>query len=282
MNTRTSPIKRQTSPASLVQVARGFLQDPLTAFLVASVALGALATWFVTKIPSNPIILPLLALPISYIPALLAVLVLRRSDSSEECRAFHRRLTTWRVNIRWYVVALIALPLVHLAGVGLASRWGGLVPFYPERFALLPLFVITNLGEEIGWRGYALPRLQERLNSLMASLILGVVWAAFHGVAFLQNPTLPWGYLASGSLMLIAMSVVITWVFNHTRQSLIVATAVHAMYDVVSIGVVPLGETTMPLLAFALSAGLMCLVALVLVFVQGVHLGRRTEAEVRT
>jgi hypothetical protein len=54
------------------------------------------------------------------------------------------------------------------------------------------------------------------------------------------------------------------------------------MYDVVSIGVVPLGETKVPLLAFALGAGLMCLVALVLVFAQGVYLGRPSEAEVRT
>jgi len=179
-------------------------------------------------------------------------------------------------------VALLVLPLIHLAGVALASRWGGHFPFHPERFALLPLFLITNLGEEIGWRAYALPRLQEHFHSLAASLILGLVWAAFHWVAFLQNPTLPWGYLVVGSVMLIAMSVVMTWVFNHTQQSVIVATTLHAMYDVVSIGVVPLGETTMPLLAFALSAGLICLVALVLVFVQGVHLGRRSEAKVRT
>jgi uncharacterized protein len=117
--------------------------------------------------------------------------------------------------------------------------------------------------------------LQQRINPLAASLIVGVAWAAFHWVAFLQNPTLPWGYLAVGSLMLIAMSVVMTWVFNHIHQSVVVATALHAMYDVVSIGVVPLGETTVPLLAFALSAGLMSLVALVLVFVQGVDLGAR-------
>jgi uncharacterized protein len=281
MNTRTTPIKRHTLLASLIRVARGFLQEPLATFLGASVALGLLATWLLANIPSNPIILPLLALPISYIPALLAVLVLRRSGSAEERRAFRRRLTTWRVGLSWYVVALLILPLVHLAGVALTSHWGGHFPFHLERFALLPLFLITNFGEEIGWRGYALPRLQQRVNSLAASLIIGVVWAAFHWVAFLQNPTLPWGYLVVGSVMLIAVSVVMTWVFNHTQQSVIVATAVHAMYDVVSIGVIPLGETTMPLLTFALSAGLLCLVALVLVFVKGVQLGGRSEAEVR-
>jgi uncharacterized protein len=280
MNSRTAAPKRHTLPASLFQAAQRCLRDPLVAFLVGSVALGSLATWLLARSGSNPLMLLLLALPISYIPALLAVLVLHRSGSSEDWRAFRQRLATWRVGLRWYAVALVILPLVHLAGVVLTSHWGGQFPLHLERFALLPLFLITNLGEEIGWRGYALPHLQQRFHSLTASLILGVMWAAFHWVAFLQNPTLSWGYLMVGSLMLIAMSVLMTWVFNHSRQSVIVATAAHAMYDVVSIGVVPLGETTTPLLVFALSAGLMCVIALLLVVVQGMDLGRRSEAEV--
>ena len=105
-------------------------------------------------------------------------------------------------------------------------------------------------------------------------MILGVVWAAFHWVALAQNPVQPWGYLLIGSIYLIAMSVVMTWVFNQTRQSVVVVATLHAMYDVVSIGVVSLVETTVPLLAFALRAGLLCLVVLVLVLVYGAHLGR--------
>lgn len=274
MTINTAPTKRHTLPASLFQAAQRFFWHPLAAFLAASVALGSLATWLLTRSGSNPIILPLLALPISYIPALLAVLVLRRSGSSEDWRAFRQRLTRWRVGLRWYAVALVTLPLVHLAGIVLTSQSGGQFRLHLERFALLPLFLITNLGEEIGWRGYALPQLQQRFHSLTASLILGVVWAAFHWVAFLQNPALSWGFLAVGSLMLIAMSIVLTWVFNHSRQSVIVATAAHAMYDVVSIGVIPLGETTTPLFALALGTGLMCVIALLLVVVQGMDLGR--------
>lgn len=273
MNFRTAPTKHYTLPSSLFQAAQRSFWHPLAAFLAASVALGSLATWLLARSGSNPIILPLLALPISYIPALLAALVLHRNGSSEDWRAFRQRLATWRVGLRWYAVALVTLPLVHLAGVALTSQSGGHFPFHLERFALLPLFLITNLGEEIGWRGYALPHLQQRFHSLTASLILGVVWAAFHWVAFLQNPTLSWGFLVVGSLMLIAMSIVLTWVFNHSRQSVIVATAAHAMYDVVSIGVVPFGETTTPLLAFALGTGLMCLIALLLVVLEGMDLG---------
>jgi len=93
MNTPTSPIKRPILLASLFQAAQRCFWHPLAAFLVASVALGALATWFVAKIPSNSLILPLLALAISYVPALVAVLVLRLSGSSEGWHAFRERLT---------------------------------------------------------------------------------------------------------------------------------------------------------------------------------------------
>ena len=246
----------------------------LALFLVGSVLLGSLITWMLARIPTNPLILPLIALPISYIPAALAILMLRLGTDTDERRAFHQRLRTWRLPVRWYLVALLGLPLVHVAGVLLATRGGGLVPVSLASLALLPLFFITNLGEEIGWRGYALPRLQRRFNSLTASLILGVTWAAFHWVALAQNPSQPWGYVAVGSLNLIAMSVVMTWVFNHTSGSVLLMAVLHAAYDVISIGVVPLVGTTVPLLAFSLSAAVLCLVAITLILAQGLDLGR--------
>ena len=243
-------------------------------FLGGSVALGSLATALLARIPTSPLILPLVALPISYIPAALAMVLLRVEGDAVERRAFRRRLTTWRIAPRWYVLGLVILPFAHLAGVALATLWNGTFPFYPERFALLALFMITNLGEEIGWRGYALPRLQQHVSSLMSSVLLGVAWAAFHWVALAQNPTQPWAYVAVGSVTLIAMSVVMTWLFNHTG-SVVLMVLVHAMYDVVAIGVVPLAATTVPLLAFALGGAVLCIMALTLALVAGPDLGRR-------
>jgi len=114
----------------------------LAVFLVGSAALGSLATAALAGSPVTPKILGLVAIPISYLPAALAVLM--------------------------------------LAGVASATMRGGRFPFRPEGFALLPLFLITNLGEEIGWRGYALPLLQRHLSSLSSSVVLGGGWAAFH------------------------------------------------------------------------------------------------------
>ena len=246
----------------------------LAVFLVGSVALGSLATALLAGIATRPLIPPLVALAISFIPAGLALLLLRLGRDSEERNALRHRLTAWRVGLRWYLLTVVLVPAAYLAGVALATFWDGRFPFHLERLALLPLFVITNLGEEIGWRGYALPRLQRHLTPLTASVILGVIWAAFHWVALGQNPDRPWAYIAVGSVSLVAMSVVMTWVFNHTGGSLVLMVLLHAAYDVVSVGVVPLAETTVPLLAFGLSGAVLCLIALVVLHVDGPQLRR--------
>jgi membrane protease YdiL (CAAX protease family) len=253
----------------------------LAVFLVVSVALGSLATALLAGLPVRPIILALVALPISYIPAVLAVLMLRVGADAGERRAFRRRLTAWRIGPGWYLTGVVMVPFAHLAGVALATFWDGKFPFHLEQFALLPLLIVTNLGEEIGWRGYALPRLQRHFNSLAASGILGVSWAAFHWVALGQNPNRPWGYVAVGSVSIIAMSVVMTWLFNRTGGSVVLMVVLHAMYDVVSVAVVPLAETGLPLLAFALSGTVLCLVAVVLVLIDGPQLNGPPRARMR-
>ena len=245
----------------------------LAVFLVGSVALGSLATALLAG-SSHPLILPLVALAISFIPAGLALLLLRLGRDSEERAALQHRLTAWRLGPRWYVLAVVLMPAAHLAGVALATLGGGSFPLHLERLALLPLFVVANLGEEIGWRGYALPRLQRHLTPLTASVILGMVWAAFHWAALGQNPDRPWAYIAVGSVFLVATSVVMTWVFNHTGGSLVLMVLLHAAYDVMSVGVVPLAETAVPLLAFGLSGAVLSLIALVVLHVDGPQLGR--------
>ena len=249
----------------------------LAVFLVGTVVLGSLATALLATIPTDPLILPLVAVPLSFIPAALAVLLLRLGRDADERVALRHRLTAWRVGLRWYIVAVVLVPAAYLAGVALGTFWGGRFPLHLERFALFPLFLITNLGEEIGWRGYALPRLQRRFTPLTASVILGAVWAAFHWVALGQNPDRPWGYIAVGTVSLVAMSVVMTWLFNRTGGSVVLMVLLHATYDVVSIGVVPLVETTVPLLVLGLSGAVLCLIAVALLLVDGPQLGRPLE-----
>ena len=134
-------------------------QRPLEVMLGASVLIGWIVTFVSSMLPSSAVLLPLIAIPVSYVPALLAFVVLRMAGSAEERAAFRRRVTTVRVGLRWYVLALFILPLVHVAGVAVATLFGGVWSIHPAMLALLPLFLVTNLGEEIGWPGYALPKL---------------------------------------------------------------------------------------------------------------------------
>jgi uncharacterized protein len=249
-------------------------QRPLTTFFVGSVAVGWAVMGLAMQLPSSAALLPLIAIPVSYVPAAMAFIVLRIAGSAEERRALRRRLTTFRVGWAWYTVALLVLPLIHVAGVGLAAVMGGHISIEPAMIALLPLFLFTNLGEEIGWRGYALPRLQDRVEPFVAAVIVGLVWALFHWVALFGNAEAPWGYIAVSTAHLIAMSVILAFVFNRARESVPVVVLAHASYDTISIGVIPLVGTGVPLLAFALSAVVAWVVVAALVLRWGVDLGR--------
>jgi membrane protease YdiL (CAAX protease family) len=250
--------------------ARSFLrQHAVAVFLAGAVGLGWLLTFLAAQLPAASALTPLLAIPVSFIPAALALIVLRVTGPDGDRRGLRRRLTTVRVGLGWYVAAILILPAIHLAGVGLAAISGGTISLQPALFAILPLFLLTSLGEELGWRGYALPRLQERMTPLAASLVIGLAWAAFHWVAFLGNHDAPLVYVLVGTAQLTAMSVILTFVFNNARQALPLVVLAHAMYDTISVGVAPHADTGVPLLAFALSSGVAWAVALGIIAVTG-------------
>jgi membrane protease YdiL (CAAX protease family) len=249
--------------------AKSFLtQHAVAVSLAGAVGIGWLVTFLAAQLPAGSALTPLLAIPVSFIPAILA-LILVRATGPDPDRGLRRRLATVRVGLRWYVAAIAVLPAIHLAGVALAAVAGGTVALHPALLAVLPLFLLTSLGEELGWRGYALPRLQERMTPLAASLVVGLSWAAFHWVAFLGNHDAPLVYVLVGTAQLTAMSVMLTFVFNNARQALPLVVLAHAMYDTVSVGVAPLADTGVPLLAFALSSGVAWLVALGIIAVTG-------------
>jgi membrane protease YdiL (CAAX protease family) len=92
-----------------------------------------------------------------------------------------------------------------------------------------------GLSEEFGWRGYALPKLQSRWNALASSLILGVIWAAWHiPLWFLagssQQGTSFWIFLAN----LVLLSILYTWLVNNARGSILVAVVFHAISNTVA------------------------------------------------
>ena len=138
------------------------------------------------------------------------------------------------------------------------------------------IFPGSALGEEIGWRGYALPRLQAGRSALGASLILGVLWGLWHLPLWLtgapgRTPILYAAFVVST----IALSVILTWAYNSTGGSPLLVVLLHATANLpLTLLLEPLGSRAM--LPFLLFVGLMVVAAIVVVIVAGPeHLSRK-------
>lgn len=266
MTTQSHLFQRNT-PAALVQ------RYPLTLFFAAVIGIDWLLS--LVAIYDATLFLPIV-LTMSYVPAVAAWLVLRMTGTADERQAFRQRLRTWRVGWRWYGVALLLIPAIHLATLGVGVLFfAGAFPFHWPRFALILAIFPVNLGEEIAWRGFALPRLQQRFNGLTASLILGTLWAALHWVLWtigIENPA-PTILLATA--WAISLTVIMTWLFNQTKGSVLLATILHAATDTMFIVVSPLAESNDMITAWVLVFVMTTLVALALVLLTGVNLGQK-------
>src|SRR5262245_48689241 len=114
-------------------------------------------------------------------PAAAAIIVTAGTDGRAGVRALFQRLAIWRVGLRWYIVALGLPAVLSLGTVGLSQALGlpTIVQFNVLSPVAMILFILV-IGEELGWRGYALPHLQTRFGAVGASLILGILWAGWH------------------------------------------------------------------------------------------------------
>jgi membrane protease YdiL (CAAX protease family) len=128
-------------------------------------------------------------------PLIAAVIVALLAGGLRELRALLGQLLRWRVHPIWYVIALLG-PFVLAAGAAaLTVATGAPAPNlegHPDWLgigaALLSTIIIVGLFEEVGWRGFALPRLQRRLDALWAALVLGVIWAPWHLPELISDP----------------------------------------------------------------------------------------------
>jgi hypothetical protein len=144
--------------------------------------------------------------------------------------SLYGRLVHWRFGLKWYALVLIGIPAVGW----IAARITGASPLKEANttaeFLLLMYYILVTgpLCEELGWRGFALPRLLERFSPFNASLILGVMWGVWHLPSFFvggmeQNEmSIPLFLLNA-----IFLSIFVTWVFLHTRGSVLIAVLIH-------------------------------------------------------
>jgi membrane protease YdiL (CAAX protease family) len=186
----------------------------------------------------------------SFGPMLSALLVTLFSRGLAGVGRLLTGLVRWRTPREYYAFA-VAAPIVVFAIIILAT-W--LVQGTPPDLALLgdadylgslgvlpafALWVVTfGMGEEIGWRGFALPRLQSTRSALAASFVLGAFWAVWHLPAvFYRDTYIAMGWMVVPMLLTVAAvgSVVYTWLFNGTRGSLLVIILFHGLFDFFSV-----------------------------------------------
>ena len=240
MSTQASPKDRSGS-----DTPRNTRHGPLTtrsamtffvATFVLSWSIGALLVAFPDQVEAlfgpmgytNPAFILLV-----YAPGFVGVFMVWRHYGRRGLASFLRRFTLWRMPIRWWALLLLGMPAVFYAGgvvTGTANDfpfdpWYGVLP------ALIPAFLIGPI-EELGWRGVALPLLQRRFAPLWASLVVGVVAALWHTPAFLMAGTkqAAWS-IGPFFLGVVAISVILTGMFNAARGSLLVAALFHAQMN---------------------------------------------------
>jgi membrane protease YdiL (CAAX protease family) len=221
-----------------------------------------------------------------------AIIASALADGKSGIIALFRRLLVWRVSWVWYAVALFGPAAFYLAGIGIHALLSGASPDFSQPFItrLVPpsfnlglaalvflLYQVFVNGEEFGWRGYALPKLQASHSALAASLIIGVVWALWHVPKYLTagDPhDLSFWFFA---LNMIANSVLFTWVFNRTRGSLLLVLLLHAGINtgIVMLPIMPaaIGDTAPLVIAYLLQN----IAAIVIVIVEGKNLGHRAH-----
>lgn len=184
-------------------------------------------------------------------PMLAAIIVTGITQGGDGIRGLFSGLFKWRVGWSWMIfsifspIAMFALAAFVMRSI--SGEWPNLnllgeveyLPYLGIAGALVLWLLTWGLGEEVGWRGFALPRLQKSHSALTATIILGTIHALWHLPAFFYKDTYMAMGLAAGLPMLvisvIAAAIVFTWIYNSTRGSLLMVVLFHALFDMLSV-----------------------------------------------
>jgi membrane protease YdiL (CAAX protease family) len=247
-------------------------------FFIAPILLSQKALGVVT-LPEE-LLLALFLLATFAGPTPAALIVTGITEGKAGVGKLLKGMVQWRAGIGWYLLVLIGYPLVFIVGlmsVGAVS-FAGLIEKWPVFLtSYLPLILIgliyPSLGEEPGWRGFALPRLQLLYGPLVGSLILGTLHALWHLPVYAIPGTIAAGgfdltVFVANSLAIMAVTFVWTWLFNSAKGSILFAMFIHATSNAVT-GAVPRlveGQEGSPFFTFVL-VGVVAL--LVIAFTRG-------------
>lgn len=275
-----STSQRTTGPGQVPQTAARSGTRQVYAF----VALTFVLTWglWIPVLLAAPDVGPWALVLGGFGPLLAAAWMVRVGGTG--VWSWLRGIVVFRVPASCYVaavgipVAFVAVQLAAAAATGTAVAWGDL-PAALLAFAavLLPLALLGGGQEEFGWRGWLQPALQDRWTPLGAAVTIGLVWAAWHAPLF-------WLYPAYADVVVVfyvpttvALSVIIAFLWNRARQSVIIAIVLHASFNASSELLVvgeQAGAAEVLFVAQAALAATAVAVALALAITHGPQLGR--------
>ncbi|MBD3406320.1 MAG: CPBP family intramembrane metalloprotease [Candidatus Lokiarchaeota archaeon] len=174
-------------------------------------------------------------------PLVGAIIVTLAFEGKSSTVVLLKRGAKWNFSAKWWIVIFFLLPIIAIIALSYASFFGGYTPSFEWLsfpFALVIAFVFIfflggPLQEEFGWRGYALPRLQSKLDSITSSIIVGLFWGLWHlplffipsQVIYYNQPI--WGLMISTILL----SILFTWVFNNTKGSVLATLFFHTTFN---------------------------------------------------
>ncbi len=214
------------TPAGLVGVMR---QRPLMAFFILAFAF----TWAV-EMPMQLLQIAALQFVVGWMPGLAAVLVAGVIGGSSGIKALLRGLLVWRVGAQWYALALFGFLALWLGTQAINPLFGGSGLHLPPLSAALVIGLVAELAirmllssEQLAWSGFALPRLQARHSALIASVLLGLIWAAWHLPLFFVPGSQADAGFAIFAVGAICTRIILTWVFNSTGGSVLLCMLLH-------------------------------------------------------
>jgi len=217
--------------------------DPVHSTRAGSLLLFFLMSYVITwicfisvavAIPASTPVGYLLVLLGAFAPSFVAISLSARTEGATAVRVLLRRVVKWRVDWRWYVFAAtytvalkLTVALIHRAVTGVWPHFGT-TPWY-----IIPVAIVFSTpfqaGEEVGWRGYALPRLAARFGLARASVLLGLIWALWHLPQFFirEGDTYKQSFFVF-AIEVVALSVALAWLYATTKGSLLLTMLLHS------------------------------------------------------
>lgn len=213
--------------------------------LVSFFALTYLISW-VLWILSEVLDSPFLLVLGRYGPLAATLIVVPIHHGWSGLKGLFKRFRVWKVALIWYGFCFLATALIAMTAIRVNQCLTGITPIYNDPgqwYLVFPVFtyvmLFSVLGEETGWRGFALPKLQSKCSALTSGVIIGGVWGVWHLPLFFMegdfHGSIPFGLFIVQD---IALSILMTWLYNNTKGSLLIAHLFHTASNV-TIGLLP-------------------------------------------